>query len=155
MSKPTEQELCQLLETLGDMADEVYGSLDRDLYSQYDALLGTTISDAKDACKRWKDARDDKYPAVKPAEFGTAPGNKMIAHTPIIKPEGCVAGCIVIRETDTQFIVHNAEVDADGKFVGYYWGHYFNKNEPDALKRAMQKFVEKTIRWHFLREIHA
>jgi hypothetical protein len=83
------------------------------------------------------------FPRERPLEV-------VIAHTPIIQPPGCTPGYIIIRETKTQYVVHNAEVDERGSVVGLYWGHYFDKNEPDALKRAMKKFVEKTVAWHCL-----
>src|SRR6185437_16154465 len=53
-------------------------------------------------------------------------GEVVIAHTPIIQPSGCTPGYIILRETEEQYIVHNAEVDEKGAFVGLYWGHYID-----------------------------
>jgi hypothetical protein len=78
---------------------------------------------------------------------------QVIAHTPIIKPDGCEAGYIVIRETDTHYIVHNVQVDENGAFVSRFWGAYFDKNKPNALKDAMERFVEKIVSWHNLNNI--
>lgn len=75
---------------------------------------------------------------------------KVIAHTPIIKPAASLPGCIVIREYDDEYVVHHAASDDHGNLVSFFWGHYFKKNEPDALKRAMRVFIDKSIRWHGL-----
>jgi hypothetical protein len=78
-------------------------------------------------------------------------GEAVLAHTPLIQPPGCTPGYIILRETAAQYVVHNAEVDEAGRFVGLYWGFYVDKNEPDALKRAMERFTQKLIRWHNLK----
>jgi hypothetical protein len=76
---------------------------------------------------------------------------KIIAQSPIIKPSPCTSrGCVVIREDDHEYVVHNAEADKDGQLVAFYWGHYFHKSDPDALDRAVAVFVRKTLTWHGL-----
>ena len=77
---------------------------------------------------------------------------KIIAQSPIVKP--CPAtsrGCIVIRENDKEYVVHNAEADEDGKLTSFYWGNYFPKRgEPKALESAMLCFVRKMLQFYAL-----
>jgi hypothetical protein len=48
---------------------------------------------------------------------------KIIARTPIVKPsEATARGCVVIREFDDEYVVHNAQADEEGQFVAFYWG---------------------------------
>jgi hypothetical protein len=77
---------------------------------------------------------------------------KIIAQTPRFKPgEMTSLGCIVIREYEDEFVVHNVECDReDGGYLSYYWGHYFPKKDgrDDALRRAVRCFVDKAVRWY-------
>ncbi len=76
---------------------------------------------------------------------------KLIAQTPICKPSEMTSrGCIVIREDDKEYVVHNAEADEEGKLVAFYWGHYIRKDEPHALDAAVAIFCRKAISWHVL-----
>jgi hypothetical protein len=80
---------------------------------------------------------------------------KIIAQSPIIKPCPITSrGCIVIREDDKTYVVHNAQADEDGSLTSFYWGHYFRKDRPDALDRATLDFVGRVLRWHCLHITH-
>lgn len=76
----------------------------------------------------------------------------VLAKTPVIKPRGCGHGYIVIRDLANQYVVHNVESDAAGKPISYYWGHYFPKGDPDAMKKAMRCFVGKILAWHSIND---
>jgi hypothetical protein len=79
---------------------------------------------------------------------------RLIAKSPTVKPSpATMPGCVVVREFDDEYVVHNAQVNLDtGKVEGYFWGCYVKKDRPDALQRAVLKFVEKVIAWHGLRD---
>ncbi len=87
-----------------------------------------------------------------PPHAGIIP--KFIATTPAIQPPCCTPGRIVIREFDDEYVVHHAECDLNGNPTAYYWGHYFKKGEPDALKNAMKIFVRKAVEWHGLESVY-
>lgn len=80
---------------------------------------------------------------------------EVLAITPTIQPEGCNPGYILLREFCGQYLVHNVEVDGQGEHQAYYWGHYFDVNEPNALKKAMRCFVNKIIAWHDIKTTKA
>jgi hypothetical protein len=76
---------------------------------------------------------------------------KVIAQSPFTKPSPATArGCVVIRENDRQYVVHNSEADEDGRLVAFYWGHYIDKDEPRALDVAVAIFCRKLIAFHGL-----
>ena len=76
---------------------------------------------------------------------------RIIARTPIVKPsEATARGCVVIREFDDEFVVHNAQADEEGRLVAFYWGRYYRKRDPHALADALRAFIRKAITWHGL-----
>jgi hypothetical protein len=69
---------------------------------------------------------------------------KIIAQTPITKPSPATTrGCVVIREDETQYVVHTAEADEDGNLVAFYWGYYILKDRPRALQDAVAVLCRK------------
>jgi hypothetical protein len=73
---------------------------------------------------------------------------EIIASSPIIpRTEYTLAHCVVIRENNTEYVVHMKTWDREGN-VGYHTGNYFQKRAYPkiALLAAWDKFTERARR---------